>query len=109
MSGGPFDGPFSVWTYNEDPDWLKSHSGVPDMLIVDGLGLTAAHTVRERIEMIASTDAVEIRNVAGEIVYTARSRDLKTNAAVVMITSVGPRPARRTDRPRRRPLGNREA
>lgn len=100
------DGPYSVWAYNEDPTWLAGNVGVPDMVITSGT-LHDAHFAAQRIRLIAPDVDIEIRNSRDEII-TVQENPNPGHNPTLEIVGIGPRPARRTDRPKRRTLGTRE-
>lgn len=99
---------YSVWTFNDDPEWLASSAGVPDYLLVPALDLDNAHEVRLRIATIAGDRRVEIRNASGRVVTTERVPFGGGGVSRVEIVDVGSRPPRQTPRPARRTLGTRE-
>lgn len=105
----PTPPPYSVWTYMDDDEWLTQSGGVPDIMVAYGLTLPNAHMARERIELIAGdrVGAVEIRDARNQVL-TTRGIPTPGGALTVTITDYGPRPARRTDKPKRRTLSTRE-
>lgn len=101
---------YSVWAYNESPEWLAGNAGTPDMCITGGSGmdLQAAHYTRARIALIAPDYVLEIRDHKDRVV-TVREIHVPYSNPRLEIVSVGYRPPKpATPRPARRTLGRRE-
>jgi hypothetical protein len=84
---------YSVWTFNDDPGWVRQN-GTREMALFGGQPLSTARQACQRLLMIAPESVFEIRDERGD---TVTAFDIRPSI-------VAPQP----ERPARRPLGRRE-
>lgn len=82
----------SVWTYNDDPGWVRRNDG-PEMVVCDHLSMGQARFLCQQLLILNPAGKFEIRDGARAVLCTFENRA----------------PLESSDRPRRRTLGNRQA
>jgi hypothetical protein len=87
-----------VWTYNEDPEYIASNAGLPDMLIAYGVTVLHAKLIAGQLAQRYPSDTWEVRNYMSDVVCTLGKERPDLLAATR---------ARHAPRKPRRTLGNR--
>lgn len=93
------------------PQWTDGNAGMPDMRITSGQSLHDAYYAAERIRTISKECVqIDIRDASEQNIVTVREVPSPSPGGnpVPTIVDIFPRPAQRTDRPKRRTLSTRE-